>query len=222
MLIDHIGVILFPEMQIFKIIGRISFPIFAFFVAEGWHYTKNRTKYVLTIAIFALITQPIYALIMNSSQLNILFTFLFAIALMYLIDKCGSMNIEHIVYLIVYLIVITFTSLLGIIDYDLLGILLPTIFYIFRNSNLKYAVSIGIIIIFSIIFSTIQLYSLIAILYPSLWALSSSNFPSLDTTSCVIFTERLVASFKQNKRSSLSFSLDGSRKRILAKSSLLE
>ena len=34
MFIDHIGAILLPEYQIFRLIGRLSFPIFAYFVAE--------------------------------------------------------------------------------------------------------------------------------------------------------------------------------------------
>lgn len=99
MIIDHIGAILFPEIEIFRIIGRLSFPIYAFFIAEGWHYTKNRTKYTITIALFAIITQPIYYFAINQSGLNILFTFLLSISLMYLIDKCSTKNIEFIIYL---------------------------------------------------------------------------------------------------------------------------
>ena len=30
MLIDHIGAVLFPQIEILRIIGRIAFPIFAF------------------------------------------------------------------------------------------------------------------------------------------------------------------------------------------------
>ena len=41
MLLDHMGFILFPEYPIFRIIGRIAFPIFAFLLAEGCYYTKN-------------------------------------------------------------------------------------------------------------------------------------------------------------------------------------
>ena len=35
MLIDHMGVLLFPKITILRIIGRIAFPIFAFLLAEG-------------------------------------------------------------------------------------------------------------------------------------------------------------------------------------------
>ena len=42
MVIDHIGTVLFPDYVIFKIIGRIAFPIFSFFVAEGYFYTRSK------------------------------------------------------------------------------------------------------------------------------------------------------------------------------------
>ena len=41
MLIDHIGAIFFPYISWFRIIGRISFPIYCFLLAEGIHYTRS-------------------------------------------------------------------------------------------------------------------------------------------------------------------------------------
>ena len=49
MLIDHVGEHLFHGVPIFKIIGRLALPIFAFFIAEGCRYTKNKLKYFLLI-----------------------------------------------------------------------------------------------------------------------------------------------------------------------------
>ena len=51
MILDHMGLLLFPQTQIFRIIGRISFPIYAFLIAEGCRYTKNKYKYLLKIGI---------------------------------------------------------------------------------------------------------------------------------------------------------------------------
>jgi hypothetical protein len=42
MAIDHIGYHLFPNLIILRIIGRLSMPLFAFFIAEGCYYTKNK------------------------------------------------------------------------------------------------------------------------------------------------------------------------------------
>ena len=47
MLIDHIGLVLFPEEQIFRIIGRLAFPIFAYTLTEGFLHTGNIKKYLI-------------------------------------------------------------------------------------------------------------------------------------------------------------------------------
>ena len=51
MLIDHAGLLLFPRNILFRIIGRLAFPIFAFMIAEGCRYTRNKLKYFLSVFI---------------------------------------------------------------------------------------------------------------------------------------------------------------------------
>ncbi len=81
MLIDHIGYVLFPEIEAFRIIGRIAMPIFAFFIGEGCLYTRNKKKYFLRVLLLGLVCQAVYiaeALITRSGSglyLNILLTF---------------------------------------------------------------------------------------------------------------------------------------------------
>ena len=55
MLIDHVGHHLLPSVAILRIIGRIAFPIFAFFIAEGCRYTRNKLRYFLMIFISGLL-----------------------------------------------------------------------------------------------------------------------------------------------------------------------
>ena len=54
MFIDHFGLQLFPQLKILRIIGRIALPIFAYMIAEGCFYTKNRLKYLLQLLILGL------------------------------------------------------------------------------------------------------------------------------------------------------------------------
>ena len=42
MVIDHVGLMFFPTLKILRIIGRLAYPIFAFMIAEGCYYTKNK------------------------------------------------------------------------------------------------------------------------------------------------------------------------------------
>ena len=59
MTIDHIGAIMYPNIDIFRIIGRVSFPIFAFLLVEGFKHTSNKHKYYIRLNLFAINTQPI-------------------------------------------------------------------------------------------------------------------------------------------------------------------
>lgn len=63
MLIDHLGAFLFPDIMIFRYLGRIAFPLFAFMIAEGARYSTNRLKYLGRLTIFAIISEFPYDLI---------------------------------------------------------------------------------------------------------------------------------------------------------------
>lgn len=82
MVVDHVGAVLFPQYIILRIIGRMSFPIFCFVMAEGMYYSKNIRGYLLRLFAVALITQPVYSLCFTGQlfwkQLNVMFTFLLA------------------------------------------------------------------------------------------------------------------------------------------------
>lgn len=86
MLIDHVGILLFPRDIIFRVIGRLAFPIFAFMIAEGARYTKNKLRYFLTILAEGLIIQVVYYVAMRDTSLSIFITFALAIPVIYALD----------------------------------------------------------------------------------------------------------------------------------------
>ena len=68
MTIDHIAWAVFPGYPtdfvpvILHIIGRITCPIMCYFIAEGFHYTKNINKYTQRLFLFAIISHFPYVL----------------------------------------------------------------------------------------------------------------------------------------------------------------
>ncbi len=60
MLIDHIGVLLLPEVRLLRTIGRIAFPIFGYQLALGYSKTSDRKRYRKRLLFFGLISQIPY------------------------------------------------------------------------------------------------------------------------------------------------------------------
>lgn len=68
MILDHIAEVFgfagwqFFSGSIIRNIARISFPLFAFSIVNGWQYTKSKYEYFSNIALFAIISQIPYSL----------------------------------------------------------------------------------------------------------------------------------------------------------------
>ncbi len=73
MLIDHIGAVFFPTILGFRAVGRLSFPLFAFGIAQGVTYTRDIRKYLVRILLAAAVSQPLYWKLFGLTQLNPLF-----------------------------------------------------------------------------------------------------------------------------------------------------
>ena len=86
MLIDHAGLMLFNDNPTMRMIGRLAFPIFAFFIAEGFRYTRNRGKYFMRVFLLGVICQIVYTIADGSVYIGILLVFSLSIILMYLLD----------------------------------------------------------------------------------------------------------------------------------------
>ena len=84
MLIDHAGLLLFPEQIWMRSIGRLAMPLFGFFIAEGARYTSNRMRYFMRTFLLGIACKAVYTAEeilsggIHSVYLNILFTLSFA------------------------------------------------------------------------------------------------------------------------------------------------
>lgn len=65
MFIDHDGKMCFPAVPEMRILGRIAFPIYAWCLIVGFHYTRSVPKYLLRILITGLVSQPLYNLALH-------------------------------------------------------------------------------------------------------------------------------------------------------------
>ena len=83
MVVDHVGMVFFPREEIFRVVGRIAFPLFAYMLAEGCEYTKNKLKHFLFMLSFAAVCQIGYTVFTGDTYMSILVTFSVAVLLIY-------------------------------------------------------------------------------------------------------------------------------------------
>jgi hypothetical protein len=90
MLMDHVGFYLFPSNHpvywILRILGRLAFPIFAFCIAIGCRYTRNKLRHFLMILGLGVVCEAVYFLAMGQLEGNILITFSCSILIIYAIQ----------------------------------------------------------------------------------------------------------------------------------------
>lgn len=135
MLIDHIGLVFFPNNPIWRMIGRLAMPIFAFGIASGFYYTKSLTCYIKRILIFALVSQIPYALVCQYAfgqmiYLNIGFTFLSALICLGILEDRFSAGLPRMMKCMLLIFMLLFVEVLHV-DYGIYGVLTVIIFYYF-------------------------------------------------------------------------------------------
>lgn len=87
MLLDHMGLMLFPGNLLLRIIGRLAMPIYAFMIAEGCKYTRSKSRYFGMVFSLAAVCQTVYFLFDGSTYLSILFTFSLSIGTIYALQR---------------------------------------------------------------------------------------------------------------------------------------
>jgi len=102
MIIDHIGYYFKPYMNnvvyiMLRAIGRISMPLFAYLLVQGFFHTKDLKKYIIRIFVFAIATQlAIFGVsifdenpqnLSVNTQLNVLFSYTLSLITLWVIHE---------------------------------------------------------------------------------------------------------------------------------------
>lgn len=162
MIIDHIGLFFFPEHILFRIIGRISFPIFAFLIVEGFYHTRDIWKYMFRLGVFAVLSEIPFDLLTTGKVFdlrhqNVFFTLLIGVVLMYVYEKQYSTFSKVSTVFLIMLAGDIFRT-----DYGSWGVLMIFCFFIFRERIAAKLISVAVINI--VVFGYIQAFAVMALL----------------------------------------------------------
>lgn len=150
MLVDHIGVILFPSQVWMRYIGRLAFPIFGFLLVEGYLHTRDLKKYMGRLFLFALVSEIPYDLARFNTPVyrynqNIFFTLLLALLCIWILQTLREHPLAAGVLLaavgvLVYEVIRP--------DYGIAGIVMILCFYVFRTYRAEQFLSVAMVNIF--------------------------------------------------------------------------
>ena len=139
-----------------RMIGRISFPIFAFLITEGFRKTSNIFKYALRVLLFAVISEiPFDLMIFNKClsidclmKQNVLFTYFIALIMLVVVKMLNSISeFLSVIPAIGATVVCYFLRT----DYSIEGIILIYFMYMLRHDlNAKCLIVLIITLLMSI------------------------------------------------------------------------
>ncbi|MBE6819535.1 MAG: conjugal transfer protein TraX [Ruminococcaceae bacterium] len=153
MICDHLWAKVVPGNDWMTYVGRMTFPIFAFMISEGFIHTSNLKKYISRLLVFALISEIPFNLFYGGSWFypyhqNVMFTLLFGLLAIMLIDKARkNKDAKTIVKSALLVILLGIASFIGFVDYGFWGFLIVIMFYLFRDFPFAWLAQLAAMII---------------------------------------------------------------------------
>ncbi len=170
MFVDHIGLLIFPDMQIMRIIGRIAFPVFAYMIAEGCKHTKSKRKYFGTIFSLAVVFQIVYYIATRDMYMNILFTFSLSVITIFALQYFKKKQNVSAVLLFELVVIIVYSLNRKLhIDYGFWGCMTPVFASLLRDVKkldqriIHIAMTAMCLVILALEYKGLQIYALLSI-----------------------------------------------------------
>lgn len=173
MLADHVNkALIYPFLSgegilqrisdAFDILGRIAFPLFAFFLVEGFFKTGNRKKYLASLLIFGIISEIPFDMALSGvffelNSNNIMFTLALMLITIWTIDilKEKMQNMSKYTWYPVSFVIVGIMCIISMVtglDYEYHAIMIGYLFYIFYNKRV-FAIFLGYLAIFKEVWS---------------------------------------------------------------------
>ncbi len=143
MLVDHVGYVFFPGQLWLRMIGRIAFPLFAWYVAVGFERTSNRGRYLLRLTGWGILSQIPYVMLFHGAALanplsllhgtNVLFTFALALTGLWMLEATRKRSLPLRLCAWLALPVLAVVAQLIQTDYGAYGVVMVLLFHFFRE-----------------------------------------------------------------------------------------
>ena len=175
MFIDHIGAAILEHSMIFnyisqqnenayitlrttdlilRLIGRIAFPIFCFLLVEGFFHTRDVKKYALRLGIFCFISEIPFDLAFFKQPFyfghqNVFFTLFIGLLVLIGLKKYEGIGAKNGIGRVLCILVGAGIARFLKTDYDIFGVCVIILFYLFRDRTLLRDITTMLVLILS-------------------------------------------------------------------------
>ena len=175
MLLDHVNNsmitpyldgkgLLLHVSNLLSILGRVAFPLFMFFLVEGFFKTGSRKKYLINLLIFAILSEVPFDLftsreLFNKNWNNMMFTLALSLATIWIVDEMKGRLAKKSKALwygasVLVVAVMCAVAMFFSLDYDYHAIIVAYLFYLFYEKPL-YGAALGYLSIIKELYSVL-------------------------------------------------------------------
>lgn len=72
MIVDHAGLALFPNVGLFRCVGRAAFPLYCFLLVQGYLHTRNLRAYMRRLLLLAILSEIPFDLLIFGSTVSLM------------------------------------------------------------------------------------------------------------------------------------------------------
>ena len=175
MLLDHVNNsmitpyldgkgLLLHVSNLLSILGRVAFPLFMFFLVEGFFKTRSRKKYLINLLIFGILSEVPFDLftsreLFNKNWNNMMFTLALSLVAIWIVDEMKGRLAKKSKALwygasVLVVAVMCAVAMFFSLDYDYHAIIVAYLFYIFYEKPL-YGAALGYLSIIKELYSVL-------------------------------------------------------------------
>lgn len=161
MLLDHVNNamitpyldgkgLLLHVSNVLSILGRVAFPLFMFFLVEGFFKTRSRKKYLINLLIFGVLSEVPFDLftsreLFNNNWNNMMFTLALSLVTIWIVDEMKGRLAKKSKTLwygasVLVVAVMCAVAMFFSLDYDYHAIIVAYLFYLFYEKPIYGAV----------------------------------------------------------------------------------
>ena len=150
--------------NLLSILGRVAFPLFMFFLVEGFFKTRSRKKYLINLLIFGILSEVPFDLftsreLFNKNWNNMMFTLALSLATIWIVDEMKGRLAKKSKALWYGASVLVVAAMCAVamffsLDYDYHAIIVAYLFYLFYEKPL-YGAALGYLSIIKELYSVL-------------------------------------------------------------------